>query len=183
MGITVHQWRMRIGSICQKVINRTTCRSATECSTFLACVIAALFLIGGVELNPGPTVAELAKRLEEFISLYNTTLNEILLSVPALSSHLDEFVKDMSSLVNNMNELMKKQEIRLSALELSSLSRLVPGLIRLIGNQSNHCLTLKQLTKKFLQNLHIIIVTLIKITHQKPMYNHHCQLNDLLTML
>ena len=114
---------MRIGSFCQKIINRTTCRSATGCSTLLACVIAALFLlIGGVEMNPGPTMAELAKRLEEFFSSYNATRDEILLSVSALSSRLDEFVKDMSSLVNNMNELMKKQKIRLCALEQSLLS-------------------------------------------------------------
>ena len=122
MGVTVHQWRMRIGSFCQKVFNRTTCRSTTGCSTFLACVISALLLISGVELNTGPTVAELAKRLEEFFSSYNATRDEILLSVLAPSSRLDESVKDMSSLVNNKNELMKKQKIRQCALEQSLLS-------------------------------------------------------------
>ena len=122
MGITVHQWRMKIGSFCQKVINLTTCRSAAGCSTFLACIIVALLLISGVEVNQGLTIAELTKRLEEFISPYNVTHDEIILSVPALSSRLDKFAKDMLSLVNNMKELRKKQEIRLCALKQSLLS-------------------------------------------------------------
>ena len=110
-------------------------------------------------------MAVLAKRLEQFISPYNATCDEILLSLLALLSRLDEFVKDMPSLVNNTNELMKKQEIRLCALKQSLLS--------------NPQTTYKGIST----NLHSTIVTVVELTHQTSMFNHHCQLNDLLTIL
>ena len=88
-----------------------------------ACVIALLLLIGGVEVNPGSTVAEISKRLDEFIHSYQAERDQLLLSIPTLSSRLDEHIKDISALVINMNTEITKQEARLLALESSLLMK------------------------------------------------------------
>ena len=104
MGISVEQWRTRIGSFCQKVVFQNHFgHTKTGCNIRLLCVIALLLLIGGVEVNPGPTVAEISKRLDEFIHSYQAERDQLLLSIPTLSSRLDEHIKDISALVINMN--------------------------------------------------------------------------------
>ena len=87
----------------------------------MLCVIALFLLIGGVEVNPGPTFAEVSKRLDEFIHPYQAERDQLLLSIPALSSRLDEHIKDISALVININTEITKQEVRLLVLESSLL--------------------------------------------------------------
>ena len=126
MGISVEQWRSSIGFFYQKVNFRgNNYRSTTGCIPFLLCIIAALLLIGGIELNPGPTVVEVSKRLDDFISSYQTSRDHLLLSVPSLpafttlTARLDDFIKETTTIVNSMNAIIMKQENRLCALEAS----------------------------------------------------------------
>ena len=71
MGISIEQWRASVGLFCQKlIIHHSFCKSR-GCSLLKVCIISMLLLIGGIELNPGPTVAELAKKLDDFIASYH----------------------------------------------------------------------------------------------------------------
>ena len=136
MGISVNQWRAKIGLFGQKVtfhcnFNRST---SSGCNKFLVCIIAVLLLIGGVEPNPGPTVAELAKKLDDFIISYQTVRDQLL---PDLSSRLDAVVKELSDLMNNTNEAFKQQNLRLLALEKSVKEKNAPANSSLCIDQNN----------------------------------------------
>ena len=94
-------------------------RSPTRCSPFLPYIIAGLLLIEGVGLNSGPTVMEVLKKLDEFISTFLVTRDQFLLLVPALSARLAKFVLELKTLVNNMRDKIAQQETCLHALEQS----------------------------------------------------------------
>ena len=76
-----------------------------------------LLLVGGVELNPGPTVAELAKKFEEFIASYQSMCDQFHTTVPALSNKLDQVFAELSTIIYSKNEALKQQNIRIIALE------------------------------------------------------------------
>ena len=117
MGISIEQWRASVGLFRQKlVIHHSFCKS-TGCSLLKVCIISMLLLIGGIELNPGPTVAELAKKLDDFIASYQIMREQIQLSVPTLASKLDQIVKELSTVISNTDEAFKLHNLRLCALE------------------------------------------------------------------
>ena len=117
MGISIEQWRASVGLFCQKlIIHHSFCKS-TGCSLLKACIISMLLLIGGIELNPGPTVAELAKKLDDFIASYHIMREQIQLSVPTLASRLDQIVKELSTVISNTDEAFKLHNLRLCALK------------------------------------------------------------------
>ena len=91
----------------------------TGCSPLLLCVIAMLLFIGCVELNPGPTVAEVSKRLDDFIAKYQAERDKLMASVPSFSTRLDDLRIEITTLVNNMNTAISLLESRLCALEAS----------------------------------------------------------------
>ena len=89
----IEQWRASIGLFRQKpIIHHSFCKSR-RCSLLKVCIISVLLLIGGIELDPGPTVAELAKKLDDFIASYHIMREQIQLSVPTLASRLHQIAK------------------------------------------------------------------------------------------
>ena len=68
MGISVQQWRARIGKFIPRVGIGSTCGDRrTSRGTFIAAlligsVLASLLIIGGVEQNPGPTTIDVVLR-------------------------------------------------------------------------------------------------------------------------
>ena len=70
MGISIDLWRLRIGSLCQKV--HYSDKDSGSCykvirldySVLSSCIIAFLLPCAGIEPNPGPTVAEFARKLD-----------------------------------------------------------------------------------------------------------------------
>ena len=118
MGISVKQWRASIGYFRQKLILYQAICGSTGCSRLLVCIIAVLLLIGGIECYPGPTMTELAKKLDDFIASYHVTRDQMLLPVPALSSKLDDIVKELLMLIKATSETVKQLDTRLATLEL-----------------------------------------------------------------
>ena len=80
-------------------------------------MIAVLLLVRGVELNPGPTVAELAKKFEEFIESYQFMRDQFQTTVPALSNKLDQIFAELSTIINSTNEALQQQYVRIIVLE------------------------------------------------------------------
>ena len=126
MGISNDQWRAKIGLFCQKVSICHSLRESTGCSRLLACIIATMLLISGVELNPGPTVAELAKRLDEFVASYDVMRDHLMQisesTIPALSASIvkaNEAFNELSTLLNSTKEAIKQHDLRLCSLEIS----------------------------------------------------------------
>ena len=117
MGISLNQWRSSIGLFKQKVIFSSKIKCSTGCNIRLACIIAVLLLIGGVEMNPGPTVAELAKKFEEFVASYQSMRDQFETTVPALSNKLDQIFAELSTIIHCTNETLKQQNMRIIALE------------------------------------------------------------------
>ena len=117
MGISLNQWRSSIGLFQQRVIFLSKIKCLTGCNIRLACIIAMLLLFGGVELNPGPTVAELAKKFEDFIASYQSMRDQFYTTVPALSNKLNQVFAELSTIINNTNEVLKQQNMRIIALE------------------------------------------------------------------
>ena len=94
MGISIDLWRHRIGSFCQKIHYAIklsgSCYKVTGLgySMLSSCIIALLLLCVGIKPNPGPTVAEFTRKLDEFIAAYDVTCDQLQLS--ALATKLDE---------------------------------------------------------------------------------------------
>ena len=90
MDISLDQWHAKIRLFRQKVHSSYIINGLTGCSPLLACIIAAMLLIGVVELNPGPTVAEITKKLDQFIvSFQNTCEQRTQINLPTLSTRWD----------------------------------------------------------------------------------------------
>ena len=121
MGISIDLWRLRIGSFCQKIHHLNKNSGSTGCvyTTVSSCIIALLLLCAGIEPNPGPTVtvAELSRKLEEFISTYNVTREQIQLSIPALAIRLDDDIKNMRTLITAIEDNLKQLNSRMAAIE------------------------------------------------------------------
>ena len=125
MGISADQWRAKIGLFQQKVHIHFGHSKSTGCNIRLACVIAFLLLIGGVEPNPGPTVAELSKRLDELI-VQIQAMRDQLSALPVLSTKLDVAVTELYSLLDGTKETIKQHNLRLCALEKSIVTKASP---------------------------------------------------------
>ena len=125
MGISNDQWRAKIGLFCQNVIICYSLRESTGCGRLLACIIATMLLIRGVELNPGPKVAELAKRLDEFVAFYDVMRDHLMQinesTIPALSASIvkaNEAFNELSTLLNRTKEAIKQHDLGLCSLEI-----------------------------------------------------------------
>ena len=122
MGICIVSWRQRIGSfssiLCTKrSVNAGSCCRVSGYSVLSSCVIALLLLCAGIEPNPGPTVAELARKLDEFIAAYDVTYDQLHLSIPALAIRLDEEIKNLRSLLSTVDATLLQLGARISTIE------------------------------------------------------------------
>ncbi len=94
MGISLDLWRARVGNFGQLLANVKASVPArcVRRSHRLLCVLAYLLLIGCVELNPGPgpTVADLSRRMDDFFA-------ELRNAHTALLMKIDNSVVDLSS--------------------------------------------------------------------------------------
>ena len=117
MGISLNQWRSSISLFKQKVIFLLKIKCSTGCTIRLACIIAVLLFVGDVELNPGPTVAELAKKSEEFFESYQSMCDQFQTTEPALSNKLDQVFVELSTIINSTNVALKQKNMRIIALE------------------------------------------------------------------
>ena len=91
MGISTVLWRISIGSFCQKTHHPNKGTGSSHFGSGLSyaalssCIIAILLLCAWIEPNPGPTVAELTRKLDDFIAEYNkivTKFNRQFLHLP-----------------------------------------------------------------------------------------------------
>ena len=122
MGISVDQWRERIGLFNKKGIFRSNFCKTTGCCTLLtsfiaACIISSLLLIGGVELNPGPTVAEVSKKLDEFIADFRALRSETHDSHTAIYTRLEAFMTEINEKVTAITNGEVIFNERIAALE------------------------------------------------------------------
>ena len=122
MGICIVSWRQRIGSFSsifhtKRSVNAGSCCKVSGYSMLSSCVIALLLLCAGIEPNPGPTVAELARKLDEFIAAYDVTCDQLHLSIPALAIRLDEEIKNLRSLFSTIDATLLQLAARISTIE------------------------------------------------------------------
>jgi hypothetical protein len=121
MGISIDLWRFRIGTFCQKS-SRSHLVSGSCYISITSCIIALLLLMAGIEPNPGPTVAELARKLDDFIGMYNVTRDQIQLSIPVLAKRLDEDIKAIHLQLTTINNSLTLLNNRIVLIE-SRVSR------------------------------------------------------------
>lgn len=120
MGITVEQWRARIGGQGRLIRSNTSAGKVTittpsvEC--FIIVVVTILLLIGGVEPNPGPLSDDIARELknlfetqkEELSEQWNNTVQSLVREVREMKSELDTARRDLAGVRGRMEWLESK---------------------------------------------------------------------------
>ena len=120
MGIGVEEWRQRIGLFSSPRTSKgLSCSSGLVLPTLfkprlacVACVLAMLLLIGGVEQNPGPATKtdDLARRMDDlFQELRDTRV--------ALSTKIDDSMRDLATKLLACEQQLTAHNDRLAAIE------------------------------------------------------------------
>lgn len=101
MGIDTQAWRQRIGSFSQSVPSRhgTVHLSGLACysrvAPRLACIIAVLLAVSGIEPNPGPGPGPGAVKLEDIARRLDDVFNELRDLRASLSTKIDDCVHEL----------------------------------------------------------------------------------------
>lgn len=80
----------------------------------MACIIAILLVVGGVELNPGPPNS---KQLDEIVQRLEDLSREVRDSRTALTTKFDDMVRDLTTKLNSVELKMATYAQRLDAVE------------------------------------------------------------------
>jgi septal ring factor EnvC (AmiA/AmiB activator) len=80
----------------------------------LACIIAILLVVGGVELNPGPPSS---KQLDEIVQRLEDLSRDVRDSRTALTTKFDDMVHDLTTKLNSVELKMATYAQRLNAVE------------------------------------------------------------------
>jgi hypothetical protein len=118
MGIGIAAWRQRIGSFsqfasCYRGLSGFA-RHATV-TPRLACIIALLLIVGGVELNPGP--GQPKQQLDEIVHRIDQLFNELRETRATLATKIEDSARDLSARLRSCEDLMTSYCTRLSNVE------------------------------------------------------------------
>lgn len=108
MGIGIEAWRQRIGSFSQYgtlshgSVRLTGLARYSRVTPRLACIIAIVLVIGGIELNPGPP---------------NTKLDDVVRRLDTISTSLDDAVRDFTLRFTQLENKMAAYATRLDTVE------------------------------------------------------------------
>ncbi len=127
MGVGIETWRQRIGSFLQygSISGRAVRLSGLACHSRvtprLACILAVLLIIGGVELNPGPRgSAEPTSKIEDIVHRLDDLFTELRDARTSLSSKLDDTMREVRQLTTRLQQCetdIGSYRIRLDAME------------------------------------------------------------------
>jgi hypothetical protein len=118
MGIGIAAWRLRIGSFsqflsCYRGLSGFAQHAAV--TPRLACIIAILLLVGGVELNPGP--GQPKQQLDDIMRRIDQLFDELRETRATLATKIEDSTRDLSARLRTCEDLMTSYCTRLSNVE------------------------------------------------------------------
>ena len=120
MGIGVDEWRQRIGLFSSPRTSKgLSCSGGLVLPTLfeprlacVACVLAMLLLIGGVEQNPGP-----ATKTDDLVRRMDDLFQELRDTRVALSTKIDDSMRDLATKLLACEQQLTAHNDRLAAIE------------------------------------------------------------------
>jgi hypothetical protein len=117
MGIGLVAWRCAIGSFSHFgpyfgcVLHLSGFAHSSRVTPRLACIIAVLLAVGGVELNPGPT------KLEDIAHRIDDLFTELRDTRASLALKIDDSVRDITTKLRSCEDLLTATVERVVAVE------------------------------------------------------------------